>query len=182
MCSSLRCVSAIGGVDWVLKRGVWSVNLGKRLLQAAWRQPEGIGVRSSTVSNTLPLNALRGSTDCHGSKVPLLSSTQKAGPPSWPLSPNSSPWLCGHLEDSCQSKCVCPSHCCLVLLTTEWACVPGQLQPLAPPTLVNKCGLVSSCLHPPLSWVGLKPKLSPRGCGAKEKELKLLFIAVEAKG
>ena len=91
VCSSLRRVSANGGVDWVLKRGVWSTNLGKGLLQAAWIQPEGMGVRSSTGRNTLPLNALRGRTDCHGSKVPLLSSTQRAGPPSWPLSPDSSP-------------------------------------------------------------------------------------------
>ena len=30
--------------------------------------------------------------------------------------------------------------------------------------------------------VGLKPKLSPRDCGAKEEELKILFIAAEAKG
>lgn len=72
VCSSLRCVSANVGVDWVLKHGVWGMNLGKGLLQAAWRQPEGMGVRSSTDRNTLPLNALRGSTDCHGSKVPFV--------------------------------------------------------------------------------------------------------------
>ena len=46
-CPSLRRVSTGAHGGWGLERGVWRADLGRGLLLAVRRQPEGIGLRSS---------------------------------------------------------------------------------------------------------------------------------------
>ena len=67
--------------DWVLESGVWSVDPGRGQLLAVKRQPEGTGVRSSTVRKVC-----RSSLGHHRGKASLLSGMQGAEPPLQPLS------------------------------------------------------------------------------------------------
>ena len=78
---SLKHVSASADGGWVLEPGVWRANLGRGLLLAARRRPEGMGVRKSATRN-----ACGGNLDCHRNKAPLLSDTQGARLPLQPLS------------------------------------------------------------------------------------------------
>ena len=70
---SLRQVSTGAGGEWMLKHGMWRTDLG--LLLAAWRQSEGIGVRTYAAGNASGGR----SPDCRGSKPPLLSGTCRKG-------------------------------------------------------------------------------------------------------
>lgn len=58
----------------MVKSGVRKADPRRRLLLAAQRHPEGMGVRDSTARN-----ASRGSMVFLGNQVPLLSGTQAAG-------------------------------------------------------------------------------------------------------
>ena len=96
---SLRQVSTGAGGEWMLKHGIWRADLGRGLLLAAWRQSEGIGVRTYAAGN-----ASGGSIDCHGSKAPLLSGTCRKGSHCG-LSPHTAvPASAGTERGSCQSE------------------------------------------------------------------------------
>ena len=72
---------------------------------AVRRQPEGMGVRSSTNGN-----ACGGNPDCYRREVPSLSDTQRAGPPLQPLSSHAGPASTGTREGSHQIRLICPCH------------------------------------------------------------------------
>ena len=91
VCSNLKWLSASVHGGWGLEHGVWRADPGKGLLLAARRQPEGMGVRSSA-----NVKAHGRSGDHHRSEAPLLSDTQRAGPPLQPLSSHTGPSLLGH--------------------------------------------------------------------------------------
>ena len=93
-------MSTIIGGGWVLKCRVTRVGLGRGLLLAARKWPEGVGVRSSAVwrqpvgigvRSSRAGNDPGGSTDCLGSELSLLSGAQGVGPPSWTFSPHTGP-------------------------------------------------------------------------------------------
>ena len=122
------------------------MNLGRGLLLAAWRQHEGPGVRSSAVwrqpeqrgvRSSIARNDPGRSTDCLGSENSLLSVTQGVGPPSCPPSPHARPCLHRHWEDSQQCEHTCLSHCCLVPLLPEQACM-SQLVTTSDPSHLSK--------------------------------------------
>ena len=130
---SLRWVSASDGRGMVLNHVVWRADPRGGLLLAVQRQPEGMGVSSSTARN-----APGGSTDCHGSEARLFSGMWRVGWPLWSLSPHTSPWLCRHWEGLLPEKvCACPS-CCLVPFSLD-ECVPSVWSP--PPASPCLCGL-----------------------------------------
>ena len=167
---TLRWVSADAGRAWVLKCGVKRVDLGKGLLLAAWRWPEGTGVRTSAAGN-----ASGGSVDCLGSEAPLLSGTQRAGPPSWaslpthqhlplqalggtpnrvsahaPVCHSFLPALAsvGPRGGSHGSERTHPSHSCLIPLLPEQARAPQLVATCCPSHLSKQVCPVSRCLHP----------------------------------
>ena len=112
----LRRVSVTVDRGWVLERGVWRADPGRGLLFAWKRQPEGMGVRSSTTRN------VRGrSLGLHRNRAPLLSSLPHA------LTPASSVTRRG----CCLSRMMHPAHCCL--LCSHWPKL--ALAPLLPPPL-----------------------------------------------
>lgn len=95
----LRQVSTSAGGEWMLKHGIWRADLGRGLLLAAWRRSEGIGVRTHAAGN-----AFGGSSDCLGSKTPLLSGTYRKGSHCG-LSPHTPvPASAGTEKGSCQSE------------------------------------------------------------------------------
>ena len=61
-----QCGQGLGAGMWV-----WRTNLGRRLLLAVRRHPEGMGVRKSATGNACGRNA-----DHHTSKAPLLTDMQ----------------------------------------------------------------------------------------------------------
>ena len=89
---SLRQMSAGAHRGCVLEHGIWRADQGRGLRLAVRRQPEGTGVRSSTIRN-----AHGGSQDHHRSNVPVLSDAQWVGPPLQPFSSSASPCLHEHL-------------------------------------------------------------------------------------
>ena len=85
----LGSVSASAHRGWELECGDWRANLGKGLLLAARRQPEGTGGRKS-----ITRNACGGNLDCHRTKMPLLSDVQGVELTLQPLCPRTNPLSC----------------------------------------------------------------------------------------
>ena len=74
------------GRDWVLEHGDWRANPGRGLLLDVRKQPEGTGMRKSTMRNVCG-----GYPDCSRRQAPLLTDVQGLDPPLQPLSPSTSP-------------------------------------------------------------------------------------------
>ena len=155
-CSSLSCVSVDVEKGWVLERGVWRVDTGRRQLLAVKRQSTRMGVRSSTIGNVHGRSLGR-----QRSRAPLLSDPQDGDCHFSPLphAPLSS-WILGGAPPRAGSH----AH-------------PSQPLPL--PT---RAGQICSgpAFRGTCAEVGLKSQPSPRGHATKREELKSLLTATGA--